>query len=156
MIFQLSLEPTTGHWVRSTKFDPLVCALADRHYSRRPSSVGCGQVGPPGRLLVFLSSDGLAAWVSHWPKAELALDGIDAFRCSLFRNESPVLSSVLIAEARATTVESWGPPPSDGWLTYIEPGKIASANPGYCFKLDGWELDRDWSHRRLIRLRRPA
>ena len=50
---------------------------------------------PPGRTLVLVTENGDAVWGTHWPQAELALDGLDAWRCSIFRNEGPLLSSML-------------------------------------------------------------
>jgi hypothetical protein len=147
-----------GVWQVRSHRDPAALALADRHYSRRRP--GSGQVGPPGRKLVLVTPCERAVWLSHWPYAHLALDGLDAWRCSIFRNEGAGLSSELIEAAMALTAKRWSGRPADGWLTWIDTTKIRSANPGYCFKQAGWWLDRDWTHPRLIRLRaridRPA
>lgn len=140
-------------WIPTTRSDPAVRALRSRHYSTLGSTGRT--VGPPGRVIVLRTPDGLAAWISHWPRADLALDGLDAFRCSLFRNEGPRRSSELILEAMAATELAWGSAP-DGWVTWIEPAKVASEIPGWCFRRAGWRRDRAWSHRRLIRLRRRA
>lgn len=83
------------------------------------------------------------------------MDGLDAYRCSVFRNEGAGLASTLIGEAVALTVALWGDPPRDEWVTWVDTRKVASENPGYCFKQAGWWLDRQWSHRYLIRLRYP-
>lgn len=84
-------------------------------------------------------------------------DGLDAFRCTMFRNEGPQLASDLIREAMRVTLERMPERPPDGWLTYIEPRHIASPNPGYCFKRAGWWRDRTYTpgyrQRHLIRLR---
>jgi hypothetical protein len=53
------------------------------------------------------------------------------------------------------TAQVWQQRPASGWLTWVEPAKIASPHPGYCFKQAGWTLDRAWSHPRLVRLRAP-
>lgn len=140
----------TGWTVRS-KSDSAANALADRHYSRRrPKS---GQVGPPGRKLVLVTSDETAVWLTHWPFANMAMDGLDAWRCSIFRNESERLGSDLIIEAMDLTASMWGETPTDGWVTWVDTRKVRSVNPGYCFKKAGWWLDRDWHHRYLVRLR---
>lgn len=94
-----------------------------------------------------------AVWLTHWPRADLALDGLDAWRCSIFRNEGAGLSSELIEGAMVLTAERWSDRPADGWLTWIDTTKVASSNPGSCFKQAGWWVDRDWSHPRLVRLR---
>lgn len=138
-------------WVRVTRGDPIGRQLADRHYSRQHP--GSSQFMPPGRVLVYLTSDGMALWGTHWPDARLALDKLDAWRCSIFRNEGSALSSKLIETAMLATARDWSARPLDGWLTYVRPGAIKSANPGYCFKLAGWWLDRQWRRPGLIRLR---
>lgn len=143
-----------GIWQVRTRLDPAANALADRHYSRRrPFS---GQVGPPGRRLVLVTPCERATWLTHWPYASLALDGLDAWRCTIFRNEGAGLSSDLIREAMTLTERLWHAPPEDGWLTWIDTRKVRSANPGYCFKQAGWWLDREWKHRHLVRLRAAA
>jgi hypothetical protein len=55
--------------------------------------------------------------------------------CSVFRNEGPVLSSLLIREASAHAWERW---PGERLYTYVNPAAIRSTNPGYCFKQAGW------------------
>lgn len=140
-----------GPWMLRDHCDAAACALADRHYSRRrPRS---GQIGPPGRKLVMVTPCERAVWLTHWPFAAIALDGMDAWRCTIFRNEGAGLSSELIREAMDLTAQRWGEVPRDGWITWIDTRKVASANPGYCFKQAGWRLDRSWHHRHLVRLR---
>jgi hypothetical protein len=140
-------------WTRRRIGDLAARTLAARHYTgtgRLPRTVGA-----PGRRLVFVTPCERAAWVSHYPAAAYALDGLDAWRCSLFRNEGAGLSSALIRAAMAATLEAWGQPPPDGWLTYVDPTRIRSSNPGACFKAAGWRLDRGyvpWDGR-LLRLR---
>lgn len=55
MTVPLRLFELGGLWEVTTRTDPVVCALADRHYPRR--SIGCGRVGGPGRTLVLRSVD---------------------------------------------------------------------------------------------------
>ena len=118
-----------GTWQVRNRFSKASCALADRHYSRQ--AIGSPQVGGPGRVLILVSPCERATWISklHMPgtTAPRALaDGLDAFRCSLFRNEGAGLSSDLIRAAVEITERLWGEPPADGWATYVEPGKITS------------------------------
>lgn len=141
-------------WRRVTKFDPRGAELADRHYSRR--TVGSPQFMPPGRTLVFVTEDGAAVWGTHWPQAHLAMDGLDAWRCSIFRNEGPHLSSDLIREAMDLTAVLWQTRPTDGWLTFVKIAAVRSVNPGACFKAAGWKLDRTWQHPKMVRLRAPV
>lgn len=140
-----------GLWQVRNKDDLAANALADRHYSRRrPFS---GQIGPPGRKIVLVTPCERAVWLTHWPYPHLSMDGMDAWRCSIFRNECAGLASDLIVAAMETTAALWGDPPADGWLTWVDTRKVPGSNPGYCFKRAGWTLDREWSHRYLIRLR---
>lgn len=148
-------------WQRSTKGNADAIALADRHYSRAKYGKQGGQVGPPGRLLVLLTPDHSALWVTHWPLAKLALDGLDSWRCVIFRNEGSCLSSDLIRTAMATTADIWqDQAPPDGWVTWVDRKEVRSSNPGYCFQQAGWAVDRDWiaatpRRRTLVRLRHP-
>jgi hypothetical protein len=141
-------------WQRRTRADRAARALADRHYSR--GTVGAHTIGPPGRVLVFVTPCERAAWITHYPRADLAMDNRDAWRCTMFRNEGAGLSSDLIRAAMAATVELWGDPPVDGWLTYVDRARVRGVNPGYCFKMAGWTLEREWRSRwapSLVRLR---
>src|SRR5262245_16909819 len=143
-------------WQVISQRDPRGLELADRHYSRRRP--GASQIGGPFRKLVLLSREEDALWLSAWPEASRALDGLDAWRCQLFRNEGPRLSSELIREAMALTAELWAPArPPDGWLTWVDRGAIRSSNPGFCFLAAGWRRDPAWRSPRLpgrlVRLR---
>lgn len=137
-------------WHRISKADSDGIALADRHYSRVLYGKAGQQLGPPGRLICLFADDGAAVWVSHWPYAQYALDGLDAFRCSLFRTLSRTYrASDMILEAHRLTEAEWGDPPR--WLTYVRRDCV-SPNPGYCFKAAGYVLDRTWKHPDLDRL----
>src|SRR5262249_25458063 len=95
------------NWHISNRADPQALPIANRHYNRqKPDSP---QFVPPGRCLVLLTQNNDAIWVSSWPFAEYVKHQWGgAWLCSLFRNESPVLSSVLIREAVAATRWWWG------------------------------------------------
>jgi hypothetical protein len=69
----------------------------------------------------------------------------------MFRNEGAGLSSELILAAVELTERLWGPSPH-GWSTYVARDRIRSSNPGYCFKMAGWERDRSFVHPALERL----
>jgi hypothetical protein len=146
-------------WVRVKKSHPEAVEMANRHYSRAKYGKVGKLLGPPGRLLCLMLADGSAVWVSHWPYPELALDRMDSWRCTMFRNEGPALSSTLIREAMVSTFDYWGGvgEPVDGWVTWVDADEVASSNPGYCFQRAGWEVDRGWRSTRknaaLIRLR---
>src|SRR5690242_15352750 len=107
--------------------------LADRHYSRR--TVGAKQFAYSGRKLVLRDADGLVLWVWMFPDPAMRMDGQVGYNNAIFRNESSRLSSDIILEAEIHAFDRWGP---NRLYTYVDPSKIASINPGYCFKVAGW------------------
>lgn len=147
-----------AEWQVRRRSDRAANELADRHYSRRRP--GVGRVAGPGRALVLVTGDELATWVTTWPKYNA--DGLEAYRCSIFRNEGPYLSSDFVVEAMRATEAEWGPPPVDAWVTWVDTAKVGAngSNPGYCFLRAGWWRDRSYAPDRrrstLIRLRAHA
>lgn len=128
----LDLDP--GRLVKTTHMDRECALLADRHYSRR--TVGARQFTYAGRKLVLRDALGLVVFAWIWAIPEYRMDGRDAYNCSIFRNESSRRSSDIILEAEDAAVAKWGPGPA---FTYVDPDKIRSSNPGYCFLMAGWE-----------------
>ena len=143
-------------WRIVTKFDVAACELADRHYSRRKP--GSGQFMPPGQTLVLLTFDRRAVfgWWRPDPRTGLkAMNGLDGWTCTIFRNEGEHLSSHLILDAEdALAAQGLGCGP-DGLLTYVWDARIASANPGYCFKQAGWKTAGRSADGRKTLLRKP-
>ena len=98
---------------------------------------------PPGETMVLVADDGLAVfgwWRPHPASGLRAMNGLDGWTCTIFRNEGASLSSLLILEAERflrDRAASCGP---DGMLSYVADRKIRSANPGYCFKCAGWKV----------------
>lgn len=138
MTLHLGLWEAPEQWRRVTKFDPIGCELADRHYSRQ--TVGAGQFMPPGRTLVLISGDDRAVW-----GVALNLDPTGAlrWRCTIFRNEGPVLSSELVRSATGATFAWWlhhyHALPAVRLTTEIDPEKVrAKRDPGRCFLRAGW------------------
>jgi hypothetical protein len=126
-----------ARWRLSSRADPRALPLADRHYNRQ--KVGSRQFVPPGRCVVLLTKDADALWVTSWPFAEYVQHAwAGAWVNSLFRNESPYLSSDLIREAIAVTRSIWEPPPL-GLVTFVDARKIKSTNPGFCYLKAGFE-----------------
>ena len=125
-------------WRLSHRADPLGVRLADRHYSRVKR--GTPQFVTPGRCVVLITEAADALWVSTWSPPEHdthAWPG--AWVCSLFRNESPHLSSELIIEAIAATRWRWGDAPSLGMITFINVRKVRhKRDPGRCFRKVGF------------------
>ena len=128
-----------GHWLITDRGDPEAWALADRHYTRQTK--GARSFVRNGQSLIFVTRCGQAAWVSFRPTPGKAnrWDGRNAFECALFRNESLILSSILVHEARHLTAALWGTAP-DGLITWVKPSALRSRNnnPGACYKKDGW------------------
>lgn len=128
--------PRFGAWWLGHKFHPTGAALADRHYSRR--TVGSPQFMPPGQTLVLVADRAVFGWWRPDPSSGIvAMNGLDGWTCTIFRNESQALSSRLIldAERALRATHDCGPA---GMLTYVWDAKIRSANPGCCFKRAGW------------------
>ena len=125
-------------WDVVPKFTPAAARLADGHYSRR--TVGSPQFMPPGQTLVLMTADELAVfgwWRPHPTSGIRAMNGLDGWTCTIFRNTGPALSSELILAAESELLRRYDCGP-DGLLTYVWDAKVASANPGYCFKCAGW------------------
>ena len=57
---------------------------------------------------------------------------------AIFRNESDRPSSEIILEAEEHAKRKW--PELRRFYTYIDPSKVASPNPGFCFKKAGWRF----------------
>jgi hypothetical protein len=115
-------------------FDQEMRLLADRHYSRR--TVGTRQFLYSGRKLVIRNADGTVLFAWLYPDPAMRMDGQSGYNCAMFRNESGRRSSEIILECEAMAKAKWG---VNRMFTYVNPCKIRSPNPGYCFKQAGWE-----------------
>ncbi|SFF22852.1 hypothetical protein SAMN04487969_11951 [Paenibacillus algorifonticola] len=122
-----------GPWLLTNKGDRACRQLADRHYSRQ--HVGHPMFTRPGHNLVLRTAAADAVWVT-W--SGIRDDGLQAWECTIFRNESQHLSSSLIRTAIAATMDEWGQPPPDGIITYVDSSKVRSSNPGFCFLSAGF------------------
>jgi len=107
--------------------------LADRHYSRR--TVGARQFLYSGRKLVLRDALGEVLWAWIFPDPAMRMDGQTGYNCAIFRNESLRRSSEIVLEAERHAIDKWGP--GRGY-TYVDPRRIKSTNPGYCYKIAGW------------------
>lgn len=146
----LSLSPPASEvaqWREVHKSTPALVALADRHYTRQtPGSPQCCR---PGVNLCLLTDDCSAAWVVWRPIPAVGRkDGLEAWECTLMRNEGRRRTSELIREAVEWTWRAWGWPPRDGLITAIDAeataaGRSPHARPGRCFRAAGWrEIER--------------
>lgn len=121
-------------------------ALFHRHYSYKPYRDGrdpalyCG----PGEKLVLLTPDARALFV--WRKFNSA-DGQRGVNCAVFRNEGSGLASELITAAEEIAWKRW---PGERLFTYVNPRKVRSRNPGYCFIRAGWRKCGATKARKLL------
>jgi len=123
------------HWFGIKEGDRRGRAILKRHYSARHYADGSNPalfVGP-GEKMVLMTSDCSALFV--WRKF-ISDDGQVGVSCAVFRNEGMVRSSVLIREAESLAWERW---PGERLYTYINPRRVRSTNPGYCFLMAGWQ-----------------
>ena len=124
-----------AHWIIGQDGEPELRALYERHYSARIYADGRTPrkfVGP-GYHIVLTLPDRSALFV--WRKFKDA-SGQRGVNCSIFRNESDLLSSDLIREADAIADFAW---PGERHYTYVRAEAIKSRNPGWCFICAGWQ-----------------
>lgn len=96
---------------------------------------------PPGQTLILISPDELALfgwWRPHPDSGIVAMNKLDGWTCTIFRNTGLLLSSALILAAEIELRDSGVDCGPDGLITYVWDAKVASDNPGYCFKVAGY------------------
>lgn len=140
-------------WIEVKDGNDSVREIFERHYSRRPYADGRTPklvVGPGEKLLLMTAC---ARAIFAWRKF-IDDSGQTGVNCAIFRNEGAGLSSELIRQADAIAEVRW---PGERRYTYVNPKKIASRNPGYCFLMAGWRrCGVTKRHRLLILERTPA
>jgi hypothetical protein len=121
-------------WLAVLDGDARARDLFNRHYSRRHYSDNRRRtifVGPGEKMVLLTETcDALFVW-----RKFISGDGQNGINCAIFRNESNRLSSWLIEEAEVLARQRW---PGQRLYTYINPRKIKSSNPGFCFLKNGW------------------
>lgn len=131
----------TPDWWLTKDGDVDCLALYERHYSAYRYADGRVRrlfVGP-GEKVVLRTEAGDALWV--WRRFvdqcidERTKDRQAGVNCAVFRNESTVRSSELVAQADAIADVVW---PDCRHYTYVDPSRVQSRNPGYCFLVAGW------------------
>lgn len=121
-------------WYLTKDGDKSCLAIYERHYSAyryrdgRQRKLFCG----PGEKIVLRTCDASALFV--WRRF-IDGSGQQGVNCAVFRNESDVRSSDLIRQADAIADHVW---PGARHYTYVNPQKVRSANPGFCFVAAGW------------------
>jgi hypothetical protein len=123
-----------GYWCSATDGDPRAMALLKRHYSYRKYKDGREPklfVGPGEKMvLMTVTCDALFIW-----RKFKGMDDQQGINCSVFRNESGLMASDLIQQAVKLAWQRW---PNQRLYTYVNPSKVRSDRPGYCFIEDGW------------------
>jgi hypothetical protein len=139
------------YWCESRDGDDGARAIYDRHYSRyhyvdgRKPKLFVG----PGEKLVMVTETGDALFV--WRKF-IDASGQHGVNNAVFRNESAVISSLLILDAEEIAHRRW---PGERLYTYVDPRRIRSTNPGACFKKAGWKVCGITKWKKLIILEKP-
>ena len=141
-----------GHWIGVHDGDPRARAIYLRHYSafRRKAGTTSAHFVGVGEKMVLLTVNADALFV--WRYTQPGKPGMDKRRerrgnkpssyevnsgvwCTIFRNESKILSSDLIKEACALAWQRW---PNQKLSTYVWDARVKSVNPGYCYKMAGF------------------
>lgn len=123
-----------GTWIEVKDGNDTARDIFKDHYSRRRYADGRKPllfVGPGEKMvLVTPGADALFVW-----RKFISLDDQTGINCAVFRNESDQLSSELILEAEKLAWQRW---PNQRMYTYVNPRKVKSRNPGFCFLKAGW------------------
>lgn len=150
-------------WENSSSSDFVALSIVDGtgihhgegpHYSRR--TPGSKTFTGVGQEVVLVTSDRAAVWAvvrhktpmkrgtgySRGRNGDTDTDAKFVWRNMLFRNLSKQLSSDLIKMAVAKTYLVWGEKygclPTEKLRTEVDPSRIKSKNPGYCYKKAGF------------------
>ena len=135
-----------GPWFEIKDGDARGRAMLNRHYSANRYADGrlVRLFVGPGEKMVLMTADSRALFV--WRKF-IDKSGQQGVNCAVFRNEGDYLSSDLILAAEELAHLRW---PGERLYTYVNPRKIKSPNPGYCFKMAGWRTCGRSKTRRLV------
>lgn len=144
-------------WREVKRCHPVSRELADRHYSRQTPGAR-DFMGSGWTLVLSHESDaGIAAWGVILNRAPGTTEW--RWRCSIFRNESSLLSSELIHSATELTLDNWprkyGALPSVPLQTEVDAAKVKrKRDPGRCFAKAGW-LRSGYTNGGLVLLEAP-
>jgi hypothetical protein len=121
-------------WWLTKDGDKDCLAMYERHYSayRYRDGRDRTQFVGPGEKVVLRTAQADAVWV--WRKFHDD-SGQQGVNCAVFRNESGYRSSCLIRQADQIADCLW---PDSRHYTYVNPTRLASSNPGFCFLKAGW------------------
>lgn len=124
------------YWESVKDGNPIAAALFEEHYSKHHYADGRKPklfVGP-GEKMVLLGKDHMGLFV--WRKF-ISMDRQQGLNNCIFINNGPQLASDIILQAESIALERW---PGIRFFTYVNPKKVKSPNPGYCYKCAGWTL----------------
>lgn len=132
-----------GFWWATKDGDVECLEFFLRHYTARKRRRLRQFVGP-GQKRVYRSSPELPSVTALFAWRKFLDDCIDdrsgepqsGVNCAIFRNESGQCSSDLICEADAIADALWA---DRRHYTYVDPQRVESGIPGYCFLCAGWE-----------------
>jgi len=129
------------NWNQVRDGDTLALQIFARHYTFRrykdkrrddPKNRMRNRIVGPGEYIMLIGNGIEALFV--WKKFR-DLSGQRGVCCSVFRNESHVVSSDLILEAEEYAMQKW---PGERMYTMVNAKRIRSSNPGCCFLKAGW------------------
>jgi hypothetical protein len=143
----------TRGWIEVRDGNATARAIFDRHYSRRryPDGTTPDLLLGPGEKLVLVT--GCARAVFGWRRF-ISDNDQAGINCAVFRNEGAGLSSELILQAEAFARDRW--PDERRLYTYVDPRRVRSTNPGFCFIAAGWHRCGVTSKRRYLILEKTA
>jgi hypothetical protein len=152
------------YWWRTKDGDVDCLAMVERHYpphKGRKSGRRVRQFVGPGEAYVMRSDpyrplEAVFVWRKFKDDCidQRTGDRQQGVNCAVFRNEGAARSSELIRQADAVADHCWS---DRRHYTYVDPEKVKSANPGFCFIAAGWRrcgrtkgglivLERDTTH----------
>ena len=137
-----ALEDPYNHvWIPIKDGDPRARYLFMRHYSARKNrSAVTAKIAGPGEYMCLITPDcnSLFLWRLFREIGQTEPRGLN---CAVFRRErGNWLASEMILAAEELARARW--PGETRYYTYINPQKVQSRNPGYCFIKAGWEKYR--------------
>ncbi len=136
--FLMSSIPIDSPWMLSRDGCAAGRALYERHYSCSPATLrrrqrrGTRLFAGPGEKIVLLLKPphtGLFVWRKYIPSH--AVERV--LECSIFRNESGLLSSKLVLEAERWAAVRWS---GEQARTFVNARAVGG--DGLCFKAAGW------------------
>lgn len=142
-------------WYVTKDGDKSCLELYERHYSCHHYADGRERtkfVGPGAHIVLRTAdADAMFVWRDYIDDTIPEQHGVE---CAVFRNEAPhrYKSSILIRQADAIADHCW---PGQRHYTKVDPEKIGSAIPGYCFRRAGWRSDGYTQNGKLILARKP-